>query len=876
MFSKILKNNLGLALPVLVAAGIGLLTTCAFAAAEPSINSVLLNDVSTPVTVAASSSITTKINVTVPSGKTWKSTSWAIGSSGNFGAQTWNCVSPDTANYTAGGPYEETFSITAPGGDGTYNLYIRLYKDNDNCSGGGKIDAWDGEHSDDPGYHIITVATADPVPAVVTNVTSSTGNGYRKLGEAVSIQVTFGKAVTVSGTPLLHLETGDVDHNATYATGSGTTTLNFNYTVLAGDESGDLDYKDTLSLDPNGGTITRGSGATAANLTLPSPGAEFSLGFNKALVVDGIKPTVTINQQLTQADPTNALPILFDVVFSEPVSGFETNDFGFSGTLPQDKITRSVYNPSADGKNWVLQITGVSAGQYGTIVPTLAADKATDAAGNKNTVATYTDHTVNYPSNPVVTVNQHSGEDAQADPTTTLPIKFDVVFGKAVKTTTETAGDFTVADINQTGTATGITWTRTDSGDHMHFLLEATAVDVRGTLIPTISADKVQSVTGNFWNLASTSTDNDVWYTQVIGSRRRPDPPSVSLSLPSGGETLAAGDGYWITWQSAGEGVVSSRVSLSTDGGATYPTVIVDDLVAGMYNWTVPVVATTQASVKVEVKLSDGSVGASAVSNNFTITAPAGAPSSIEQPGGGAGEPGGVGGSTFDGSMSRDGANGQLPVNYPVDSLVKLPNDGNPATTADSTVYYLGLDAKRHPFPSSAIFLSWYADYSQVLSIDAATLAGIDLGEPIMVRPGTHWVKIVSDPKTYVVEPGNKLRWIQDEATALALGGADWNANILDIDPSLFTYFVNGADLTAAGVAGGDWPAGSLVKTTDAGVSTYYMTSDARRPFTGTGFEGNMFQNRFIETTAPGASWAAKPIGSAVSMFDNALFSLMH
>ena len=33
-------------------------------------------------------------------------------------------------------------------------------------------------------------------------------------------------------------------------------------------------------------------------------------------------PTVTINQASGQEDPTNDLPIRFDVVFSEPVSGF--------------------------------------------------------------------------------------------------------------------------------------------------------------------------------------------------------------------------------------------------------------------------------------------------------------------------------------------------------------------------------------------------------------------------------------------------------------------------------------------------------------------------------------------------------------------------
>ena len=41
---------------------------------------------------------------------------------------------------------------------------------------------------------------------------------------------------------------------------------------------------------------------------------------------------MTINQGSTQADPTHGGPIVFDIVFSEPVSGFSTGDVTLSGT----------------------------------------------------------------------------------------------------------------------------------------------------------------------------------------------------------------------------------------------------------------------------------------------------------------------------------------------------------------------------------------------------------------------------------------------------------------------------------------------------------------------------------------------------------------
>ena len=56
------------------------------------------------------------------------------------------------------------------------------------------------------------------------------------------------KLTRVIGTPQLTLETGSVDRAANYASGSGTSTLTFAYTVQAGDVSGDLDYVSTNSL----------------------------------------------------------------------------------------------------------------------------------------------------------------------------------------------------------------------------------------------------------------------------------------------------------------------------------------------------------------------------------------------------------------------------------------------------------------------------------------------------------------------------------------------------------------------------------------------------------------------------------------------------
>ena len=82
---------------------------------------------------------------------------------------------------------------------------------------------------------LIAMIQATPALAAaptVLSVTSSTANGAYKVGSPViPIQVTFSEIVNVTGVPTLELETGTTDRLATYFSGTGTTTLTFNYTI---------------------------------------------------------------------------------------------------------------------------------------------------------------------------------------------------------------------------------------------------------------------------------------------------------------------------------------------------------------------------------------------------------------------------------------------------------------------------------------------------------------------------------------------------------------------------------------------------------------------------------------------------------------------
>ena len=97
------------------------------------------------------------------------------------------------------------------------------------------------------------------IAQTVINVSSTAANGTYKVGDVIPITVTFSENVIVTGIPQLTLETGTTDVVVDYSSGSGTSTLTFNYTVAAGNNSTDLDYVGISSL-----------GGAAPNPSIPS------------------------------------------------------------------------------------------------------------------------------------------------------------------------------------------------------------------------------------------------------------------------------------------------------------------------------------------------------------------------------------------------------------------------------------------------------------------------------------------------------------------------------------------------------------------------------------------------------------------------------
>src|SRR5438876_440590 len=133
----------------------------------------------------------------------------------------------------------------------------------------------------------------------------------------------------------------------------------------------------------------------------------------------------------------------------------------------------------------------------GTVLASIAAGVAQDAAGNLNPTPPTTDITVsNDTTRPAVTINQAAG---QVDPTNSSPVNFTAVFSGPVS-------GFTGAGVTISGTAGG-TKTVTVSGGPSTYNVAVSGMSSAGTVIASIPAGVAQDAAGNL-NTASTSTDN--------------------------------------------------------------------------------------------------------------------------------------------------------------------------------------------------------------------------------------------------------------------------------------------------------------------------------------------------------------------------------
>jgi hypothetical protein len=342
------------------------------------------------------------------------------------------------------------------------------------------------------------------IPAGVAHDTAGNPNGaststdrtvnYDVTGPTVTINQAAGQSDPTNDLPIeftvvFNEAVDDFDGNDVLLSG----TAGADAAVVSG---GPLTYNVAVSGMTGSGTVIAAIPAGAAHDALGNPNTP-SASSDDTVTYDITAPTVTINQASGQMDPTNDSPIEFSAVFSEPVSNFTSTDVTVTGSAEATTVMVSGGPTTYD-----IRVSGMVL--QGTVIVSIAAGAAFDAAGNGSMASTSTDNTVTYDTiAPTVTINQAS---TQADPTSTSPINFTVIFS-------ETVSDFATGDVTLSGD-TGAT-TATVSGSGARYNVAVSGMTGSGTLIASILAGVAHDAAGNA-SAASSSVDHTVQYIHSL------------------------------------------------------------------------------------------------------------------------------------------------------------------------------------------------------------------------------------------------------------------------------------------------------------------------------------------------------------------------
>jgi len=215
----------------------------------------------------------------------------------------------------------------------------------------------------------VTSVNVDGVVPTLDDVTATAGS--YAVAATISFSVDFSESVTVAGgTPSLPLDNGG---SADYVSGSGTSTLQFEYVVAVGD-SGSLDVDSTSSLVLNGATI-RDAFGNDATLSLS--------GFTVPGILVGPPPSSSVSVTDVSGSPSAStvgvggvitITLTFNAtvnVTGSPTLSLNTGGTAtYSGTPGVLSTTQTfTYTVSADDDSQTaLDVTSPSALSGGTIV----------------------------------------------------------------------------------------------------------------------------------------------------------------------------------------------------------------------------------------------------------------------------------------------------------------------------------------------------------------------------------------------------------------------------------------------------------------------------------------------------------------------------
>ncbi|MCU1388490.1 MAG: hypothetical protein JWL72_1828 [Ilumatobacteraceae bacterium] len=191
------------------------------------------------------------------------------------------------------------------------------------------------------GIVVITVSTNDGAFAAgpTTVVTISAGQANPTSSSPISFDVTFSEHVTGFDQSDVQL-TGSANPTSAAVTGaSGSSTYTVTVSGMTTSGSAQVNVGPGKATGVTSGMTNLSSNLASVTYNSPSP------------------PTTTVSVDAGQPNPTSASPIVFDVVFSEPVTGFTSSDVTLTGT---SGATTAVVTGASGSAAYTVAVSGMT------------------------------------------------------------------------------------------------------------------------------------------------------------------------------------------------------------------------------------------------------------------------------------------------------------------------------------------------------------------------------------------------------------------------------------------------------------------------------------------------------------------------------------
>ena len=387
-----------------------------------------------------------------------------------------------------------------------------------------------------------TGVIVDTTAPTVSSVTATAGD--YDAGKTVTLTLNMSEAATVTGTPTLTLNDGGT---ATYVSGSGSSALVFNYTVLAGQNTAALQATAVT------GTITDLAGNALSTSSLPQTLA--------GVIVNTTAPVISAIAELPSSGDLDAgKTVTYTLSMSEVVT---VNTTGGMPTLTLNDGGTATYTGGSGTSALTFSYT-VGAGQNTAALAATAVNLngATIADGSGNTASfSLTGLTQTGPQIDTTTPTISSIAE--------LPSSGDVTTGNSVTLTLNMSEVVTVAGgtptltLNDGKTATYVSGSGTNTLTFNYTVATADKTSALATTAVNLNGATIADVAGNAANLSLTGL------TQT-GPQINTTTPTISsiTELPSSGD-VTTGNSVTLTLG------MNEAVTVNTSGGT--PTLTLND-----------------------------------------------------------------------------------------------------------------------------------------------------------------------------------------------------------------------------------------------------------------------------------------------------------